>query len=173
MTQPLLDYLSRDIEDARQHFLGLVRRLDSLLRHYAPGITQPAWWVLDCAEEFGDAHAFKLVATEPERFRLEGARRSSDLAAVGSLLSEALVASHRLDSAMRLREDAYRQRDPERPQVMIHQGRDFTFDVATRQWRYLDQPEIVYTLLVDRVPNRMAPEPDPTPSPRRSRRMSS
>lgn len=172
MTQPSIDDLSRDTEDARKQFLGLARRLDSLLRPYTRRALHPAWGVLDCAEEYGDAHAFKLVATEPERFQLDAAPNATDLAVLGPLISDALAASHRLDQSMRLREEAYRQRDPDRPHVMIHQGRDFTFDVPTRRWVYLDQPEITYTMLVDYIPNRAAPKPDPTPTKRRSRRMS-
>jgi hypothetical protein len=45
---------------------------------------------------------------------------------------------------------------------MIHGGREFTFNARTGEGRYLDTPDATYSLPVQHVENRAAPQFEPT-----------
>jgi hypothetical protein len=173
MAEPSLAELTTQTEDARRHLLDLKARLDAILRPLAGATAQPAWDVLAFADEFGPHHAFETLRAAPELLGLQAPVLASQLAPLSTLLTHADAAQRMLDTMVRLREQAHAARDPDRPPVLVMNGRDVSYNPKTRELMYLDQPQVRYALSMERVPNRASPDPGPEPAaPRHRRRMS-
>lgn len=169
MQLPSLAQLQGQIDAERQAFTALKARLEGLLGPYA---FEPAALVgnlLSMADEFGAPYAVDMVRHSPESLGL-APLAPAPLAALDALLTETHEAGRELDLSVALREDLRDAEQPGRLRVMVNQGREFTFNLATGEWIYLDQPDVVYKYPVDVVDTRTSPDPEDLPTVTRRQR---
>jgi hypothetical protein len=160
------------IDKARQTYFDLKHELEDVLR---PFTTDPmaALNILAYAEEFGADEAAMKLRHEPDSFDVSYAAAGIDEATaiqLENLVFDFADASRDLDFYTTMREDELQRADPKRLRVMVHDGREFTFNPRTKEWRYLDTPGLVYTFPMQRVENRGAPDMSPDDGRARTRR---
>jgi len=162
------------IDKARQTYFDLKHQLEDALRPFTAD-PMAALNIVAYAEEFGADEAAMTLRQEPDRFGVTyPAAGISEATAIqlDNLVFDFADASRDLDFYTSMREDARQLADPKHLRVMVHDGREFTFGSCTKEWRYLDTPELIYTFPMQRVENRGAPDMSPEDGRARTRRRS-
>ncbi|HWV58768.1 MAG TPA: hypothetical protein VNZ57_15030 [Longimicrobiales bacterium] len=169
--------LQGEIEYSKKHYHDLRQRMAAHLQPYTTDPKVPEH-LLAHALEFGVEHTVDTLTRDPAKFALVYPTPASIAASrprTEELLDRLVEAEQSLTGFVVQREDALDQKQPGRERVMVHEGREFTFNAKTGEWRYLDNPDMVFTYTPTRVENTAAPtftpDDDPTPTPRPQRPM--
>jgi hypothetical protein len=162
--------LAGEIEHAKRLYRDLRDRLSAHLQPYTTDTKAPEH-LLAHALESGFDHTLEVMNREPAKFALVFPTSASVAASrprTEELLDRLMEAEQTLTGLVVQREDALARQQPGRARVMVHEGREFTFDATTGEWRYLDTPGAVYRFPATRVENTAAPTPENMPDKARS-----
>lgn len=153
--------LQGEIEYSKKHYHDLRQRMAAHLQPYTTDPKVPEH-LLAHALEFGVEYTIDTLTRDPAGFALIYPTPASIAASrprTEELLDRLVEAEQSLTGLVVQREDALDQKQPGRERVMVHEGREFTFNAKTGEWRYLDTPGAVYHFPLVRV----APTPELTP----------
>lgn len=96
--------------------------------------------ILDHAETWGLSETKRWLAAEAKRFQIKNA---SDFAAVWGIVERCYEAMADMDATLARRESLLRRDDSARELRLIHHGREFKVDLASKRVTYLDDGQSV------------------------------